>query len=116
MQSAATAWNFAPADDNRLADLLKLFGCSDEIASVDVDAFGRRVGELIRRGGVTATASCEEKPALRTSSVELRSISERTSLLNALHNAPRSDRLTMIAAAAGSMSLLIAAGAALSEL
>jgi hypothetical protein len=56
MQAAATAWNFAPADNNRLTDLLKLFGCPDAIASVDVNAFGRRSAELIRQAISPQTA------------------------------------------------------------
>jgi hypothetical protein len=45
-----TAWNFAPAGNNRLRELLKLYGCEDVVAPVDGDAFGRRASELIRRG------------------------------------------------------------------
>jgi hypothetical protein len=48
MQQTATR-NFAQADDNRLADLMKLFGCADVVAPVDEDTFGRRAGELICR-------------------------------------------------------------------
>jgi hypothetical protein len=40
-------WNFAPADANRLPELLNLFGCADVIAPIDDAAFGRRAGELI---------------------------------------------------------------------
>jgi hypothetical protein len=45
-----TAWNFARAGNNRLRELLKLYGCDDVVAPVDGDAFGRRASELIRRG------------------------------------------------------------------
>ena len=45
-----TAWNFAPAGNRRLRELLKLYGCDDVVAPVDGDAFGRRASELIRRG------------------------------------------------------------------
>ena len=41
--------NFARPDNNRLPDLMKLFGCADVIAPVDEDTFGRRAGELICR-------------------------------------------------------------------
>ena len=58
MQHTAT-WNFAPADTNRLRELLnpagsnrlsvllKLYACADVVAPVDDVAFGRRAGELI---------------------------------------------------------------------
>jgi len=36
--------NSAAAGTNRLADLLKVFGCADVIAPVDELAFGRRAG------------------------------------------------------------------------
>jgi hypothetical protein len=42
--------NSAAAGTNRLADLLKVFGCADVIAPVDELAFGRRAGELIVQG------------------------------------------------------------------
>jgi hypothetical protein len=45
-----TTWNFAPPVNNRLRELLKLYGCDDVVAPVDGDAFGRRASELIRRG------------------------------------------------------------------
>ena len=58
MQHRAS-WNFAPADTNRLRELLnpagsnrlsvllKLYACADVVAPVDDVAFGRRAGELI---------------------------------------------------------------------
>jgi hypothetical protein len=46
MQDAATTWTFASAD-NRLAELMKTFGCADVIAPVDAEAFGKRAGELL---------------------------------------------------------------------
>ena len=48
MQHAATTWTFASAD-NRLAELMKTFGCADVIAPVDAEAFGKRAGELLTR-------------------------------------------------------------------
>jgi hypothetical protein len=48
MQQTAT-WNFAPADRNRLADLMKSFGCADVVAPVNAAEFGRRACELICR-------------------------------------------------------------------
>ena len=48
MQHAATTWTFASAD-NRLAELMKTFGCADMIAPVDAEAFGKRAGELLTR-------------------------------------------------------------------
>jgi hypothetical protein len=48
MQQTGT-WNFAPADSNRLRELLKSFGCADVIAPVDDLALGSRVGELLTR-------------------------------------------------------------------
>ena len=48
MQHAATTWTFASAD-NRLAELMKAFGCADVIAPVDAEAFGKRAGELLTR-------------------------------------------------------------------
>jgi hypothetical protein len=48
MQHAATTWTFASAD-NRLAGLMKAFGCADVIAPVDAEAFGKRAGELLTR-------------------------------------------------------------------
>jgi hypothetical protein len=52
MQQTAT-WNFAPADKNRLADLMKSFGCADVVAPADTAEFGRRACELICRKKVT---------------------------------------------------------------
>ena len=48
MQHAAITWNLAPAD-NRLAELMKAFGCADVIAPVDAEAFGKRTAELLTR-------------------------------------------------------------------
>jgi hypothetical protein len=106
MHQAARAWNFAPTDTNRLAELMKLFECADVIAPVDVDAFGRRAGELIRR-------AVSSKPPLQSGAISPRREEKRPSLLNVIHYAPRSDRLTLLVAAAASTSLLIAAGAVL---
>jgi hypothetical protein len=52
-----SAWNFVAPPDNRLAALMKAYGCADVIAPVDVEAFGRKAGELIAQGGM-------ERPAL----------------------------------------------------
>jgi hypothetical protein len=49
MRHAATTWTFASAG-NRLAELMKLFECADLIAPWDTEAFGNRMGELVRRG------------------------------------------------------------------
>jgi hypothetical protein len=46
MQHAAKIWTFA-STDNRLAELMKTFGCADMIAPVDAEAFGKRAGELL---------------------------------------------------------------------
>jgi hypothetical protein len=43
--------------DNRLAELMKLFGCTDEIAPVDADALGRKASEVIWRGVSTPRVS-----------------------------------------------------------
>jgi hypothetical protein len=110
VQTTATTWNFAPPDSNQLAELLKFFGCADAVAPVETELFGRRAGELIRQA---ASAVREEKPL--GNAVELRSITGRGSLLNALHNAPRSDRAALLAAAVASVSLLVTAGAVLSD-
>ena len=109
MPRAATTWNFAAEGNNRLAELMKSFGCADVIASVDAEEFGRRAGELIRMAvkGRKALLRTEDAPRA-TKSAE----TERFSLLNVLQNAPRSDRLTMLASTAACASLLIAAGAA----
>jgi len=58
MERTAT-WNFAPADNNRLVELLNSFGCADVVAPVDENRFGRRAGEVICRnkaGAITPTA------------------------------------------------------------
>jgi hypothetical protein len=111
MAQAARAWNFAPTDTNRLGELMKSFGCADVIAPVDLDAFGRRAGELIRRGvsGPSSRGREEKRPV---QGGEIGSAPE-LSLLDVIHHAPWSDRLTLLVAAAASTSLLIAAGAVL---
>jgi hypothetical protein len=78
MQHTGT-WDFAPAvDKKRLAELMSSFGCTDVIATVDAEAFGKRAGELIaqvvrRRRAVPRT----EKPIQSTTSVA----TERSSFL-----------------------------------
>jgi hypothetical protein len=47
MQFAATTRHFAPPESERLAELMKSFGCADVIAPVDWEALGTRVSELI---------------------------------------------------------------------
>jgi len=121
MQQATTAWNFAPGDANRLPELMKFFGVPDEIAPIDLPAFGRRMGELMTRAlstqkfrienEVEPSAHKNELSSLRTNALGLPS-PEATNLVLALRNVPWSDRLTMLLAAAGSLSMLaIATGA-----
>ena len=107
MQHAAT-WDFAPAvDKKRLAELMSSFGCTDVIASVDAEAFGKRAGELIARVVSRPRAVPRtEKPIQSTTSAA------RSSFLKVLEHAPRSDRLTLLVAAWASMLI---AGAALLE-
>jgi hypothetical protein len=132
----AGVWNLGPeignfgqnkTENKYLAELMKKFGCGNEIAPFDADAaFGRRMGAIIARGVSaarpwvqsqrSAPTPNERAPLLQPNILELRSTTERTSLLNALHNAPRSDRLTMLVTAAASTTLLIAVAAVLSEL
>jgi hypothetical protein len=98
MQRTAT-WNFAPAGKTRLAELLESFGCADVVAPVDLAAFGKRAGELIRQG------------ARGQRLVRYEEESSTNVLLGVLQNAPPSDRHTMVAALTASASLLVAAGA-----
>jgi hypothetical protein len=111
MQHAAT-WDFAPAvDEKRLAELMSSFGCTDVIATVDAEAFGKRAGELIARVVRRPRAVPRtEKPIQSTTSAA----TERSSFLKVLEHAPWSDRLTLSVAASASASMLIA-GAALLE-
>ena len=97
MQQTAT-WNFPPADKTRLAELLQSFGCADVVAPVDVGAFGKRAGDLIRQGA-------------RSQRFRFQNGSTPDLLLHVLQNAPPSDRHTMVAAVTASASLLVAAGA-----
>ena len=50
-------WNFAPADANRLPELLKSFGCADVIAPIDYARFSGRAVELICRTQVVNPAA-----------------------------------------------------------
>src|SRR5262249_52817559 len=121
----AGIWNFGPdignfgqkgTSNRRLAELIKKFGCGDEIVPLDPDSFGRRTCEIIAQGlsalrqwpECEATASTTDEKQ-QISPLELRSTTERTSLLNVLHNAPRSDRLTMLATGIASITLLLMA-------
>jgi hypothetical protein len=97
MQQTAT-WNFPPAGKARLAELLESLGCADVVAPVDMVAFGKRAGDLIRQG-----AGGQSIPSQNGSATGL--------LLHLLQNAPPSDRHTMVAAVTASASLLVAAGA-----
>src|SRR6187399_2632082 len=47
MQPAVTTRHFASPESNRLPELMKSFGCADVIASVDWEALGTRISELI---------------------------------------------------------------------
>jgi len=55
MQYTATTLEDAPAE-NRLAELMKTFGGTDVIAPVDLESFGRRVGELLTRAAFASEA------------------------------------------------------------
>jgi hypothetical protein len=108
MQQIATTWNFTPPDENRFAELLNIFGCADAVAPLNVDAFGRKAGELIWR------AVSIPKPTLlqtEVGSTERQPIYQRTSLLDMINHLPRSDRLTLLATAAASTSILIVGAA-----
>src|SRR5262245_35081866 len=102
MQPTAIAWNFAPAD-NRLADLMKMFGCADEIAPIDAAAFGKRVGELVTR-------SLRSPKSKRPSKAEPASAEKwEAKGFHLLQCAPRSDRLTLAVMVAASTSLILVA-------
>jgi len=105
MQHTATAWDFAPAD-GRLAELLRLFGCADEIAPLDAAAFGRQIGELLTR-------SLNSQKPTRLSKAEKASPGElpksEAGFRHLLRCAPRSDRVTLAAMAAASTSLILVA-------
>jgi hypothetical protein len=108
MSQIAQAWNFAPAD-NRLAELMKLFGCADEIAPVDYVAFSRRMGELLTRSLTPARLSTAEPAhveAPRSGEVP-RSQWDADGFRHRLQCAPRSDRVIMAAMAAASTSLIL---------
>jgi hypothetical protein len=64
MQQTPT-WSFAPADKNRLADQMKLFGCADMVAPVDAAEFGRRACELIYRKKAKSVTPAAGKYRLR---------------------------------------------------
>ena len=115
MSQTAQAWNFAPADNNRLAELMKLFGCADEIAPVDAAAFGRRMGELLTRSlnppKSARPSKAEPAHAEKTSrsGEPLKSQWDADGFLHLLQCAPRSDRVTMGVTAAASTSLILVA-------
>jgi hypothetical protein len=52
---------FTTPRNARLAELLLLFGCGDEIAPFDADALAKRAGELI-----ASASSYQPKPLLRS--------------------------------------------------
>jgi hypothetical protein len=82
----------------RLDDLLELFASSSNVeAPVDRNVFGRKAGELISRGA-TAQMPGQIQPI---------------SLLDVIDHSPPSDRLTLVIAAGGSASLLIAGATAI---
>ena len=58
-------WNFAPADENRLVDLMKSFGCADVVAPVDAAEFSRRACELIYRKKAESVTPAAGKYRLR---------------------------------------------------
>jgi len=107
MSQTAQAWNFAPADNNRLAELMKLFGCADEIAPVDAAAFGRRMGELLTRS-LNSPKSARPNKAARYAEPP-KSQWDADGFLHLLQCTPRSDRVTMTVAAAASTSLVLIA-------
>jgi hypothetical protein len=116
MQSVATAWNFAPTDNNRLAELMKLFGCADEIAPVDAAAFGRRMGELLTRSlnspkSARRPSKAEHAHAQKASrSGEApKSQWDADGFRHLLQCAPRSDRVILAVMAAASTSLILVA-------
>jgi hypothetical protein len=51
---------FAPTQNAQLGELLMLFGCGDEIAPFDANAFGKKAGELIAK-----VSSDQPKPSRR---------------------------------------------------
>ena len=115
MSQTAQAWTFEPADNNRLAELMKLFGCADEIAPVDAAAFGRRMGELLTRSLNSPKSARPSKPepahvkkAPRSGQLP-KSQWGADGFLHVLQCAPRSDRVIMAVAAAASTSLILVA-------
>jgi hypothetical protein len=96
MQQIAT-WNSSAAAG--LPALLEAFGCADVVAPVDVAAFGKRAGDLIRQGARAQRIRHEEEE------------STAGLLLTVLQNAPPSDRHSMVAAVSASALLLVTAGA-----
>ena len=111
MQHTATAWDFAPAD-NRLAELMKLFGCADEIAPIDAAAFGRRIGELLTRSlnSPKSTRPSKAEPANAEKASRSGQLPKsEAGFRHLLRCAPRSDRVTLAAMAAASTSLILVA-------
>ena len=98
----AMAWAIAPTRNERLASLLERYGCPDVVAPVDAMAYGRRAGQVIGRALARPKAvPATEKPVPHMASAE----TQPGSLLAALGHAPRSDRLTLFAAASASVLL-----------
>ena len=105
MQHTARTGSVRPSDNNHLAELMKLFGCAGLIAPWDTETFGNRMGELVRRAvSAPKKALLEIKARLEAEDAAETERSSRSALLNMLQNAPRSDRLAMLAAAAASRS------------
>jgi hypothetical protein len=50
MPHAPTTCKVEPADNDRLAGLMKLFGCADVVAPLNAEVFAERAGELIVQG------------------------------------------------------------------
>src|SRR5262245_667784 len=115
MQHTATsAWDFAPAD-NRLAELMKLFGCADVIAPIDGAAFGRRMGELLTRSlnSPKPAPPSKAEPAnadeASRSGESPKSQGDTGGFRHLLQCAPRSDRVMLAVTAAASTSLILVA-------
>jgi hypothetical protein len=117
MSQTAQVWNFAPADNNRLAELMKLFGCADEIAPVDAAAFARRMGELLTRSlnppksARPRKAEPVEADKASRSGDPPKSQWDADGFLHLFQWVPRSDRVALAVTAAASTSLILVAAA-----
>src|SRR5215813_9243129 len=107
MRHTATASDFAPADD-RLAELMRLFGCADEIAPVDNAAYSR-MGELLARS-LSSPKPSKVEPANSEKAARSKppkSQWDADGFRHLLQCAPRSDRLTLAVMGAASTSLIL---------